>query len=426
MDNNLPRREFLAGLTASVAGAPAVLGQRNPNDTIGLAIVGVGTRGIYLLEEFQKINGVEIRRVADLYDGNIARAKKSLKSDKVAFTKSWEEAVTAKDIDAVVIATPDFWHAPMTVRAAQAKKDIYVEKGWCRTLPEAKAMRKAIKDNKVVMQLGHNYNSMPTLIKAREIFKSGELGKVPLVRTYIDRTRATPEWQFYTMYDIYEPPKDANQQSIDWERFIMNAEPRGPFDVEQFFTWRRWWKYGTGIAGDLMSHLWDAVNGVAGMGIPESMVTQGDLYFWKDGRDVPDMWHVLMDYPKKELAITFNCTFHNRHQGEVAEFMGRDATLEMAPDFCRVYGAEWKPENERKAREARRAGKPVGPDYELKPGEVTVTSHWQDFIDCTRTRETPRCGVDRAFEEAATIVLSVEAYKQNRRVRWDPVKEQVI
>ncbi|HET8546635.1 MAG TPA: Gfo/Idh/MocA family oxidoreductase [Bryobacteraceae bacterium] len=105
----LPRRDFLAGFTTSVAAAPGVLAQRSPNDTIGVAVVGVGTRGIYLLEEFQKINGVEIRRIADLYDGNMARAKRALKNDKVLFTKSWEDAVTAKEIDAVVIATPDFW-----------------------------------------------------------------------------------------------------------------------------------------------------------------------------------------------------------------------------------------------------------------------------------------------------------------------------
>ena len=161
--------------------------------------------------------------------------------------KEWERVVEDKDIDAVVIAVPDFWHAPITVAAAQNKKDVYVEKGWCVKLDEAKAMRAAVKDNKVVMQLGHHMNSIPTMHKAREIFRSGALGKIPLVRSYIDRTNAFPEWQFYTDYAIQQRPADATEENIDWKRFVANSpHPERPFDPERFFTWRRYWDYGTG------------------------------------------------------------------------------------------------------------------------------------------------------------------------------------
>lgn len=427
--SGIPRREFLAGMSA----APAVLAQRNPNDTIGVASLGVGTRGHYLLQEVQKVPNTEVRIICDLYEGNIKRARQLCNNPRVRIEKAWEKAVTDKDIDAVIIATPDFWHAPHTIRSAEAKKDIYVEKGWCRTLAEAKAMRKAIKDNKVVMQLGHNYNSMPQFHRARQIFQSGALGKVPLIRTYIDRTSRNPEWKFYTNYNIVDLPADANARTIDWDRFIANA-PRVPFSAERFFTWRCWWDYGTGIAGDLMSHLWDATNMVAGMGIPESAVTQGGNYFWKDGRNVPDMWHVLFDYPKQELAVTFNCTFHNRHEGEVIQVLGREKTLEVSPAFCRTFAAEWKPEGMERLTVARRAAVQAGlgaenavvpPDYVFKKGELEVSSHMADFIDCVRSRNTPRCGVDRAFQEAATVVMSVEAYKQERKVKWDAVREEV-
>jgi predicted dehydrogenase len=411
------RREFLSALTA----APAVLAQRNPSDKIGVAVVGVGTRGHYLLNWAQQVANTEIRVICDLYKGNVDRALKDTKYKDVRVVQDWEKAVDAKEVDAVIIATPDFWHAPMTIRAAQAKKDIYVEKGLCRTLDEAKKIRKAVKDNGVVLQLGHNYNSMPMLHKAREIYQSGALGKVPLVRMYIDRTNPHPEWQFYTAYNITEPPADASPETIDWERFVANAQKR-PFDVQRFFTWRKWWEYGTGIAGDLMSHLWDSVNMVMGMGIPESMVVQGDNYFWKDGRDVPDMWHVLMDYPKKELAMTFNCTFHNRHVGEMAQYLGRDLTMEVSPAFLRTWEAEWKPE----FRQKYRAGATVPPAYEYKRGEVEVTDHMQNFFDSMRTREKPRCDVDRAFEEAVAIVMSVEAYKREKRVKWDAAREAIV
>jgi len=325
---------------------------------------------------------------------------KACKNTSVQTTKEWEKAVTAPDVDAVVIATPDFWHAPMTVRAAEAKKDIYVEKGLCRTLDEAKAIRRAVKANRVVLQLGHNQNSEPNNIKAREIFESGKLGKVALVRTYIDRTNAWPEWQFYTAYNIQETPKDASPQTIDWNRFVANA-PERPFDAQRFFRWRCFWDYGTGIAGDLMSHQWDGVNGIMRMGIPESVQTQGGLYFWTKDREVPDQWHVLFDYPKQSMGMTFGCTFHNNHEGTMTYILGRDGSLEIGGGSCRQYEAEWKPEAMSRLSDLRKKARASGQDtemvklppiYSLKPGEMKVTSHMQDFLDAVRTLALPVVG----------------------------------
>src|SRR5687768_5081290 len=147
------RRDFLKTVTAasSVVGAPAVLAQQSSSKNINVAVIGVGTRGIYLLEEVQRCPGVTVQWIADLYDANMQRAVKACKNPKVQTTKEWEKAATASDVDAVMIATPDFWHARMTVRAAEAKKHVYVEKGLCRTLDEAKAIRRAVKDNKIVL-----------------------------------------------------------------------------------------------------------------------------------------------------------------------------------------------------------------------------------------------------------------------------------
>lgn len=413
------RREFIK--TATVAGAmtnsPAVLAAgRSPNDTIGVAVLGVGTRGIYLLEQFQDCPKTEIRAISDLYTPNVKRAVETAKNKNLRVEKEWRKAIESKDIDAVVVATPDFWHAKMTVAAAQLGKDVYTEKGLCRTLDEAKQMRKALVENKSVFQLGHHQNSEAPFIKGREIYSSGRLGKVPLVRTYIDRTSSFPEWQFYTAYNINQRPADASAQTIDWDRFLGDAAPKRPFDVERFFRWRCWWDYGTGIAGDLMSHQWDGVNCVMGMGIPEAVMTQGGLYWWKNDREVPDMWHVMFDYPSKDLAVQFNCTFHNRHMGTNTFFLGRDATLEVHSPWCRVHGAEWKLENQGRKE----------PDYEMKRGEMEVTSHMRDFIDCMRSRAETRCGVQRAWEEAVTIVMSVESFRRERKVKWDPAREAIV
>ncbi len=425
------RRQFLGGAVA----APAILAQRNPNDRIGVAVVGVGTRGAYLHEQVQESTNTEVRMICDLYDGNIQRALKACRNPKVQTSKDWEKAISSPDIDAVLIATPDFWHAPMTIRAAQLKKHVYCEKGMCRTLKEAKDMRKAVKDNGVAFQLGHHENSDPTFHKAREIYRSGQLGKMPLVRTYIDRTNPWPEWQFYTRYDNQVLPPDANQTSIDWERFQRNSAVKTKFDAERFFRWRCWWEYGTGIAGDLMSHQWDSINMVVGMGIPEAMQTQGALYFWTEDRDVPDQWHALMEYPKQKLTVTFACTFHNRHHGTCTYLFGRDASLEVASGFCRVYGAEWKPEYAEKAARARREAVAQGrdprdliipPDYSYKPGEIKVTSHMQNFIDAIRGVDRARCDIDRGFQEAVTIAMAVESYRKERKIRWDTAKEEFV
>jgi hypothetical protein len=142
-----------------------------------------------------------------------------------------------------------------------------------------------------------------------------------------------------------------------------------------------------------------------------------------------------MDYPKRELSVSFECTFHNRHYGEVEQFLGRDKTLEVSPRFCRTFDAEWKPEYKDRAAKHAKALAALGyepqdappvPEYSMKRDELQVSSHWQDFIDCVRSRATPRCSVDRAFEEAATIFLSVEAYKRNAKVRWDAATETIV
>jgi predicted dehydrogenase len=430
----MERRQFLkdmtagAGLTAALNTAPAALAQKSPNDTIGVACIGLGTRFTELVQNIQACPNVEIRVMSDLYKMNVARARTLIKNPNVREVHEWEKAVADKDVDAVVIATPDFWHAPMLIGAANAKKDVYGEKGWARTLKEAKLMRSAIKENQRIMQLGHQYNSLPQLVKAKEIYKSGQLGKVPLIRSYIDRTNSYPEWQFYGAYNLNVLPKEATRENIDWDRFLANATKR-PFDPERFFRWRCWWEYGNGIAGDLMSHIWDCTNGVMGLGIPEAALVMGNQYFWKTDRDVPDQWHVMFDYPKQEVAYTFECVFHSRHVGEMVQFLGRDKTLEVSSSFCRTYLNEWDPANRAKVAELqKRAGTQESnpPDYVMQRNELQVPSHMQNFFDCVRSRQQPVCGVDRAFQEAVAIAMSVEAYRQGRKVRWDPVKEVIV
>lgn len=432
----MDRRDFLKTAAAVAAARPAS-SQGGANDKIRLAMIGVGTRGIYLLEQMQECPNTEIAIICDLYDSNLQRAQKTAFNKNALLTKDWEKTVASKDIDAVVIAAPDFWHAAMAVRAAQMKKHIYVEKGLCRTIEEAKAIRRAVRDNGVTLQLGHHQNSEPSYVRAREIFQSGKLGKTTLCRTYIDRTNPWPEWKFYTRYDNQVVPADATPQSVDWDRFQRNASVKTAFDPERFFRWRCWWEYGTGIAGDLMSHQWDGVNLIVGMGIPEGVQTMGGLYFWTEDRVVPDQWHVMFEYPKKQMNVTFACSFHNRHHGTNTYILGRDATIEVAEGHCRLYSAEWKPDYGAKINAGTKRAVQLGldpalgsalvePDYTWKRGENKMTTHMRNWIDSIRGQDKPRCGMDRAFEEAVTIIMSVESYFKERKVKWDPVSEEIV
>jgi predicted dehydrogenase len=430
------RRSFLK-TGATVPAAFAMNAQSGANNKIRLAMIGVGTRGIYLLEQMQACPNTEIAIICDLYDANIQRAQKTAANKNAIVTKDWEKAVASRDIDAVVIAVPDFWHAIIATRAAQLKKHVYVEKGVCRTLEEGKAIRKAVRESGVVLQLGHHQNSEPAYVKAREIFQSGKLGKTALCRTYIDRTNAWPEWQFYTRYDNQVLPADATPQTVDWERFQQASSVKTAFDPERFFRWRCWWEYGTGISGDLMSHQWDGVNMIVGMGIPETVQTMGGLYFWNKDREVPDQWHVMFEYPKKQMNMTFACGFHNRHHGTNTYILGRDASLEVAERHCRLYAAEWKPEYSARLSAGKKRAAQLGldpelapmlvdPDYTWKPGESEMSTHMRNWIDSIRGLDKPRCGMDRAWEEAVAIVMSVESYFRERKVKWDPVNELIV
>ncbi|MBZ5584627.1 MAG: hypothetical protein LAQ30_20925, partial [Acidobacteriia bacterium] len=244
-------------------------------------------------------------------------------------------------------------------------------------------------------------------------------------------------WQFYTRYDNQVLPADATPQTVDWERFQQASSVKVPFDPERFFRWRCWWEYGTGISGDLMSHQWDGVNMIVGMGIPEAVQTMGGLYFWKQDREVPDQWHVMFEYPKKQMNVTFACTFQNRHHGTNTYIFGREASLEVAERHCRLYSAEWKPEyaarltaGTNKARQlgldAELGAMLVEPDYTWKPGENEMSTHMRNWIDSIRGLDKPRCGMDRAWEEAVAIVMSVESYFKERKVKWDPVNELIV
>jgi predicted dehydrogenase len=340
----------------------------------------------------------------------------------------YRSLLESRDIDAVVIATPDHWHSRMTVDAASAQKDIYVEKGMTRTVAEAKAMVDAVKRNKRILQLGHQRTSSPVTFKAKELCESGQVGHVSLIRLSRFRNSIRGEWN-------YRIDPEAGPETIDWNRFLGDA-PRRAFDPDRYFRWRRYWDYGTGISGDLLSHEWSAANVFLKLGIPRTCIASGGVYFWEDGREVPDVLNVLYEYPDRDLSLTFSSTFSNSRRGTESESIvfGRNATLVLTGDltmYLEPNGAQNQALIERARQDRRKAGLNVGekepvPVLTFTRQEGQLSSHMQNFFDCVRSRERTRCNEDDGFDEAVTLVMSVISYREMRMVTWDPRKQEIV
>lgn len=439
----ISRRNFIgkgtvgaAGLLLSnTIGKCTLQAYSNPSDIIGIGIIGVGVRGIQLLGEALKTPGTQIRGICDIYTGHMERAVKTVNDPNVKTYSDYRSLLENPDIDAVIIATPDHWHSKMTCEAADAGKDIYVEKCLTRTIPEAKDMVNAVKRNKRILQLGHGGRSSPMSARARELYQSGILGKVTQVRISTFRNSVEAQWRWYSSYSNFTIPPDANPQNIDWDKFLGSA-PKRQFDLRRFFHWRCYWDYGTGIAGDLLSHQYDAVNDIMEIGIPKTCVASGGIYYWDDDRETPDVWNVIYEYPDKGLTLTYSCEFNNGHYGSELQLFGKNATLEQGNGGLQVFLEPYTERNnaiiEKLRKEKSAKGEEVGrrtplPVYTYVREEgLYFTSHMQNFTDCVRSREKARCNEDVGFEEAVTSIMSVIAYNEKRQVTWDPIKQEVV
>ena len=195
------------------------------------------------------------------------------------------------DIDAVIIAAPDHWHGPMTIEAAKHGKHVYCEKPMTWTVPETYEVVKAVKENNIIFQLGHQGRQTESYVKAKEAIDKNILGKISLIEVTTNRNSPDGAW----VYDIHP---DASEKNIDWKQFIGQA-PWHEFSLERFFRWRCWWDYSTGLSGDLLTHEYDAMNQILGLGIPDSATSSGGIYFYKDGRTVPDVLHTIFEFSEK-------------------------------------------------------------------------------------------------------------------------------
>ena len=266
-------------------------------ETIQIALIGAGGMGMGDTRYAVSLAGVKLVAVCDVYDGRLARAKELWGRDLFT-SRDYREVLARKDVDAVIVATPDHWHQRITVDALNAGKDVYCEKPMVHSIDEGAAMIEAQQRTGRTLQIGSQYVSSLMYQKAKELLASGAIGELNMVEAWLDRNTAIGAWQ-------YSIPPDASPSTIDWDRFVANTARR-PFDAQRFFWWHNYREYGTGIPGDLFVHLFSGVHFVLDSEGPVRVLSTGGTRYWNDGREIPDIMLALADYGESARHPAFN------------------------------------------------------------------------------------------------------------------------
>ena len=355
------RKEILNTLNINAAPPPPT--GPMAGDPIRVGIIGLGGRGGHLcqslgfatenrmqsmvdgaaqnprdtrLKDFmaQENLNVMLTGVCDVFDINAEHGVASFNSQQNPCRRyaTYEDMIASSDIDAVVIATPDHWHAPMAIAALNAGKHVYVEKPMTHNIAETYELRDAARNSDGVLMVGHQHRQTQSFLAAQDVIEKDILGHINLIQANTNRNQDNGAWQ----YHIHE---EASPETIDWNAFIGNA-PMVPFNKEHFFRWRKWWAYGSGLSGDLLSHDYDRINCVLNMGIPDSITSSGGIYTHQDGRNVPDVMQVYMDWnkppnahehpsgTKRGMTMVYSATLGNSFTRST-KLMGSDGTMEL-------------------------------------------------------------------------------------------------
>ena len=339
--------------------------------------------------------------MCDVWDKHLEAGKK-LADAKATAVKNHHELLARKDVDAVIIATPDHWHVPITIDACRAGKDVYVEKPLTHDLAEGAAVIKAQNDERRIVQVGTQQRSMPQFQKAFEIVKSGQLGDIHKV--HLTWNRNAPRWT-KSNYDI-------DPKTVDWKQFL-GAAPDQPFDEYRFRNWRWFWDFGGGILTDLMVHQIDIAHWFLGLDHPASAASIGDSFKTQGLWETPDTVQTLLHYPDREAQVYFEGTFVNARNGAMLEFMGSEATLYLDRGRYEIH-----PERNKKivASEMVLGSGPRGADfYDLPKGEVLHLSNW---LECVRSRNRPNCPAEVGVGSASAAHLGNIALRSGQTARW--------
>ncbi len=342
--------------------------------------------------------GVEAVAVCDIFGDRVEQARQ--KAPRAKRYADHRELLDRKDVDAVLIATPDHWHARIAIDAAEAGKDIYVEKPLTRTLDEGPKIIKAVRSHDRVCQVGLQQRSGRHYVRVKQdIVQGGMLGKVTVARTY---------W-LGEAYHLRRAPESLRVKpaNLDWARYLGELKWRD-WDPQQYHNFRAYLDFGGGQATDLFCHWIDVVHMLLDQDNPVSAVAAGGIYHYRDGRTAPDTINVLLEYAGQWTA-TFDGTLVPGITARAVELWGANGRLRLDRSRCEFYPAE-------------RTAKPI-----VIPAEGDLTAeHVRNFLACMRTRQRPNADVWIGHRSAQAAHLGNLAYVQQRRLRFDPEREQIL
>jgi predicted dehydrogenase len=442
---NNTRRQFfqITGALGMASQLPAqdakVPAKVAATDRIRIATIGFGGMGSGDTGYALSVPGVELAAVCDVYDGRLTRAKE-VHGSQIFTTRDYREILARKDIDAVIIGTPDHWHSRISIDALDAGKDVYCEKPMVQSVDEGQAVIAAQQRSGRIFQVGSQYVTSLVYQKARELLQSGAIGQLNMVEAWLDRNTALGAWQ-------YSIPPDASPANIDWDRFLGRA-PKRPFEPIRLFRWRNYRDYGTGVAGDLFVHLLSGLHFATGSLGPERVVSSGGLRYWRDGRDVPDVMLAMLDYPAQPTHPEFTLALRVDLKSGLGQeqfgfrFVGSegtmttgysDLTLSNAPPeaepgytigtFPKAVQEQFLKQYREKYPEIRPSADAVRPDKQLRyqppEGYDAHREHHRVFYEAVRSRKRPVEDAVFGFRAAGPALLANVSYFEKSVCRWN-------
>jgi len=448
MRNGLKRRDFLKSGTIFTASSFIAGGVRThllaeeqgepqkppaANDQIQIALIGAGGQGQYDTRTAVEVPGVKLVAVADCYNGRLEHAKE-MWGDAIFTTRDYKEILARKEIDAVIVGTPDHWHKQAAVDAMNAGKDVYLEKPMIHLYSDGPEIIDTARKTNRILQVGSQRVSSMIYRKAKELMQSGAIGQLNMVNAWWDRNDPVGAFD-------YSVPPDASPESIDWPRFLGTA-PQIPFNPDHFFSWRKWKAYGSGVAGDLFVHLFSGTHFVTGTNGPTRALATGGLRFWKDGRDIPDVLLGLFDYPEGfnlSLHVNFVC---GTSESEGFDFTGSEGKMTIGWDGVTVTRVprekepgynigSWSEAMQKQFMEEYRKKYPIvhptGDPYQAQEryaapeGYNDSYDHLKNFFASVRSRQPVVEDPVFGFRAAGAALLTNVSYDRGAAVKWDPV-----
>lgn len=387
------RRAFLTAATLTALSQTRILGA---NERIRIGIIGAGGRSRQLVRALGASGGNEIVAVCDVYEPRRQAMIANLPSAADPFGDH-RQVLDRKDIDAVVIGTPDHWHVPMITDAVAAGKDVYVEKPVTHTLEQGDPLIKAVRATDRIVQCGMQQRSWAHFRTAADMIQSGKLGKVTQVRTYWFQNYGRSGRSGATPTDV---------SKLDWKRWLGSA-PEQPFNEDRFHIWRWYWDFGGGAMTDLLTHWIDVVHMAMKTDAPRQAQMIGSKYEFTE-RDCPDTLDASFEYPG--FLVSYDGTMISSVDDGGLAFRGTDATMKLTREYLRIYpeGKNWH-----------------SPDKEILSQQDGTITHMSNFLDCVRTRREPNAPIETGVSAARPGHVANMAYRKDARwISQDKLEKQ--